>query len=139
MNLASHLQIRSNALVACSNNDNDLICGAVVTRADLTHHLELCEYREISCPHERCGTVMTAVRGPEHISSCCYRKIDCENEGCGVSYCFIDLDEHKSTCPYENLTCLMSFGDSVCEEVVIRKDFARCTSTRMSIETCHVL
>jgi hypothetical protein len=30
MNLASHLQVCTNALVACSNNDNDLICGAVV-------------------------------------------------------------------------------------------------------------
>ena len=60
----------------------------------------------------------------EHISSCCYRKIECENEGCGVSYCFMDLDEHKSICEYEKLTCLMSFGDLVCEEVVIRKDFA---------------
>jgi hypothetical protein len=67
---------------------------------------------------------MTAVRMPEHISSCSYRKIECENEGCGVSYCFIDLYEHKSTCQYEKLTCCMSFGDLVCEEVVIRKDFA---------------
>ena len=123
MNLASHLQICSNALVSCPNNDNDLICGAVITRDDLPRHLESCDYREISCPHERCGTVMTAVKMPEHISNCCYRKIECENEGCGVSYCFIDLDEHKSTCQFERLTCLMSFGDSVCEEVVIRKDF----------------
>ena len=124
MNLASHLQTCTNALVSCTNNDNDLICGAVVTRADLPHHFESCDYREIPCPHERCGTVMTAVRGPEHISSCSYRKVECENEGCGVSYCFIDLDEHKSTCQFEKLTCCMSFGDSVCEEVVIRKDFA---------------
>ena len=79
MNLASHLQTCTNALVSCSNNDNDFICGAVITRADLTHHLELCDYREISCPHERCGTVMTAVRGPEHIASCSYRKIECGN------------------------------------------------------------
>jgi hypothetical protein len=124
MNLASHLQICTHALVSCPNNDNDFICGAVVTRDDLPRHLESCDYREISCPHERCGTVMTAVRKPEHISSCCYRKLECENEGCGISYCFIDLDEHKSTCEYEKLTCLMSFEDLVCEEVIIRKDFA---------------
>ena len=121
MNLASHLQICTNALVSCSNDnseedpyeDGDTVltsCDAIVTRAELPHHLESCKYRIISCPFERCQATMCATFMDGHISRCPFRKIECENEGCGVSYCFIDLDEHKSTCEYEKLTCFMSFG-----------------------------